>query len=51
MGKYTSIRKCAKELHLDRHKLARVLKGELRYDYLGYVFEYDEGLTTTEDIA
>ena len=51
IGKYTSIRKCAKELHLDRHKLARVLKGELRSDYLGYVFEYDEGQTTTDNIA
>ena len=42
VGKYNSIRKCSADLHLDRHKLARVLKGELRSDYLGYVFEYGE---------
>ena len=33
IGKFSSIRKCAKELSIDRHKLARVLKGELRNDY------------------
>lgn len=37
---YESIRKCSKELHLDRHKISRVLKGELRKDYLGYIFSY-----------
>lgn len=42
IGRFTSIRKCAKFLHVDRHKLARVLKGELHEDYLGYLFEYDK---------
>lgn len=42
IGKFTSIRKCSAFLHIDRHKLARVLKGELRKDYLGYLFEYDK---------
>ena len=37
---YSSIRKCAKDLNLDRHKIARVLKGELKKDYLGYLFSY-----------
>lgn len=37
---YKSIRECGRELHLDRHKVARVLNGELREDYLGYSFSY-----------
>ena len=37
---YKSIRECGKSLHLDRHKIARVLKGELKEDYLGYLFSY-----------
>ena len=40
IGIYDSIRKCGKELHIDRHQIARVLKGELRKDYLGYYFYY-----------
>lgn len=40
IGNYDSIRQCAKELKLDRHKISRVLKGELREDYLGYLFSY-----------
>lgn len=40
IGVYKSIRECGRELHLDRHKIARVLKGELREDYLGYSFSY-----------
>lgn len=51
IGRYSSIRKCAKDMSVDRHKLARVLKGELRKDYLGYIFEYDDGQTTIESIA
>lgn len=51
IGQYDSIRKCAKTLYLDRHKIARVLKGELREDYLGYLFDYVEGQTTTENVA
>ena len=40
IGTYKSIRECARELHLDRHKIARVLKGELKSDYLSYTFSY-----------
>lgn len=40
IGIYNSIRECSRELHLDRHKIARVLKGELKKDYLGYLFSY-----------
>ena len=40
VGEYKSIRQCGEELKLDRHKIARVLKGELRKDYLGYLFSY-----------
>lgn len=40
IGTYNSIRECARELQLDRHKIARILKGELRQDYLGYLFSY-----------
>ena len=41
IGKYPSLRKCCSELHLDRHKVSRALKGELRKDYFeGYIFEY-----------
>ena len=40
IGEYLSLRECSKELHLDRHKISRVLKGELRKDYLGYIFSY-----------
>lgn len=40
VGEYKSLRKCAEALSLDRHKISRVLKGELREDYLGYIFSY-----------
>ena len=40
IDKFKSIRECAKTLKLDRHKIARVLKGELKKDYLGYLFSY-----------
>lgn len=40
IGTYKSIRECARELHLDRHKIARILKGELPKDYLKYTFSY-----------
>lgn len=40
IGTYKSIRECSRELHLDRHKVARVLKGELPEDYLDYTFKY-----------
>lgn len=31
---YKSIRECCKHLSLDRHKVARIIKGELPSDYL-----------------
>lgn len=37
---YKSIRECGRDLKLDRHKISRVLKGELEKDYLGYLFSY-----------
>ena len=37
---FKSIRQCGETLKLDRHKIARVLKGELNEDYLGYLFSY-----------
>lgn len=40
IGEYKSIRECARELNLDRHKIARILKGELPTDYMQYRFEY-----------
>ena len=40
VGDYKSIRECAKQLHIDRHKIARVLKGEIKNDKLGYLFSY-----------
>lgn len=50
--KYNSIRECGKEMHLDRHKIARVLKGELAKDYLGYIFSYnDNRQETIESVA
>lgn len=51
VGSYKSIRECSRELNLDRHKIARVLKGELPKDYLGYLFSYVESLTTIESAA
>lgn len=42
VGEYSSIRECGKKMHLDRHKIARVLKGELKEDYLGYSFSYGD---------
>lgn len=38
---FMSIRQTGKALNLDRHKIARILKGELRSDYYNdYRFEY-----------
>lgn len=52
IGTYKSIRECAKALKLDRHKIARVLKKELREDYLGYLFNFvDKRVETIESIA
>lgn len=51
IGIYTSIRRCAADLHLDRHKVARVLKGELSKEYLGYLFNYVESQTTIEMVS
>lgn len=38
-------------MNIDRHKIARVLKGELREDYLGYLFRYEESQETIESIT
>lgn len=39
--KFTSIREAGRQLHMDRHKIARVLKGELSPNYFdNYKFEY-----------
>lgn len=51
VGTYKSIRECGRELKIDRHKIARVLKGELRKDYLGYLFEYVKSQETIESIV
>lgn len=38
---YDSIRQCCKELHLDRHKVSRILKNELKENYIkNYIFKY-----------
>ena len=37
---FGSIRELGQTLHLDRHKVARILKGELSPDYLSYTFNY-----------
>lgn len=48
---FTSIRQAGKMLNLDRHKIARVLKGELRPNYFNnYRFEYICE-TTTEKVS
>lgn len=41
IGVYNSIRECGKDLQLDRHKIARILKGELPSDYWEYSFSYN----------
>lgn len=49
---FSSIRECGRVLNLDRHKIARVLKGELPKNYLGYYFSYfDNRQETIENIA
>lgn len=40
VGEFSSIRECGKTLKLDRHKIARILKGELREDYFDLYFSY-----------
>lgn len=39
VNEYPSIRKLAEDLHVDRHKVARILKGELNNTY-NYIFKY-----------
>lgn len=51
IGNPKSIRECGRILKLDRHKIARVLKGELSSNYLGYLFSYIEGQETIENIT
>lgn len=41
VGKYSSIRECGSSLKLDRHKIARILKGELPPNYWKYTFIYN----------
>lgn len=41
IGTYKSIRECGKVLNLDRHKIARILKGELPENYWEYRFSYN----------
>ena len=49
---FSSIRECGRVSNLDRHKIARVLKGELPKNYLGYYFSYfDNRQETIENIA
>ena len=36
---YSSIRQLSKDLHVDRHKVARILKGEIKNNY-EYKFDY-----------
>lgn len=51
LGTYPSIREAAKAHHVDRHKVARILKGEIPNRYQPLSFEYAEGQTTTENVA
>ena len=51
IGTFKSIRECGKTLHIDRHRIARVLKGEIKKDCLGYLFEYAKSQETIENIA
>lgn len=48
---FKSIRECGKELKIDRHRIARVLKGEIKRDCLGYLFKYAESQETIENIV
>ena len=48
---FKSIRECERELGIDRHKIARVLRGEIKKDYLGYLFECAESQETIENIT
>lgn len=41
IGRFKSIRECGETLKVDRHKVARILKGELPEDYLEYRFSYE----------
>lgn len=52
IGEYDSLRKCCNDLSLDRHKVSRILKGELKKDYIkDYIFEYKYGQETIESIT
>lgn len=50
IGTFTSLRKLAEELKIDRHIVARILKRERANNY-PYVFEYENGQSTIESIA
>jgi hypothetical protein len=50
VGKYNSIREVGKILKVNRHVVARILKGERKCNY-PYVFMYEASSTTIESIA
>ena len=50
IGTFTSLRKMAEELKVDRHVVARILKGERKNNY-PYVFEYEKGQSTIERVS
>ena len=47
---FTSLRQMAEVLMVDRHVVARILKGERKNNY-PYVFEYEQSQSTIESIA
>lgn len=50
IGTFTSLRKLAEKLKVDRHVVARILKGERKNNY-PYVFEYEQSQSTIERVS
>ena len=50
VGTFTSLRKLAEKLKVDRHIVARILKGERKNNY-PYVFEYEQDQSTIERVS
>ena len=50
IGTFTSLRKLAEKLKVDRHVVARILKGERKNNY-PYVFEYEQDASTIEKVS
>ena len=50
IGVFESLREVGKILKVDRHVVARILKGERRNNY-PYVFEYEQSQSTIKSIA